>query len=149
MKTKLTICKYFKHVWKCFVWHRDAHWQIIYRVGVFRLIFNRRDLTNTHDILALTACVQKRMAESRVTLRGDIPNRWRSFSSDIRKKWKVRHESPVGVFHPISGHQWKYTKHEWECFNRYQDTKKFLKRVATHFPRRFRCFEILFETRHL
>ena len=51
-KTKLTICKYFKHVWKCFVWHRDAHWEIIYRrrVGVFCLRFNdHRDLTNTQE----------------------------------------------------------------------------------------------------
>ena len=38
-------------------------------MGVFRLIFSHRDLTNTHDIPALAACVQKRMAESRVISR--------------------------------------------------------------------------------
>ena len=127
MKTKLTICKYFKHVWKCFVWHRDAHWQIIYRVGVFRLIFNRWDLTNTHDILALTACVQKRMAESRdsqrwytkqmkelfVWYQEKMKSETRitsgSVSSNIRPPVEV-YKTRVGVFQQISRHKEVFKK---------------------------------------
>jgi len=63
---------------------------------------------NKHARYPSTDCVsvQKRMAESRVTLRGDIPNRWRSVSSDIRKKWKVKHESPVGCFIQYPATSW-------------------------------------------
>ena len=114
-KTKLTICKYFKHVWKCFVWHRDAHWEIIYRrrVGVFRLRFNdHRDLTNTQERKCQiwhpsTDCVCSKtdvgLVESRV----------------ICRLSEVIYQTDEGALRLISGHEKWNTNHQWESFIQY------------------------------
>ena len=55
---------------------------------MFRLIFNHRDLTTTDDIpTLLTACVQKRIAESRV----------------ISRLSEVIYQTDEGAFRLISG----------------------------------------------
>ena len=122
--------------WKCFVWYSiseidqtrtlSQHWLRVFKNGWQNFVWypdSQRWYT-------------KQMKERFVWYQDKIKSETRissgSDSSNIRP--------PVEIYK---------TRVQWECFNWYQDRKKFLERAATHFSCRSRCFEILVETRHL
>ena len=137
-KTKLTICKYLKHVWKCF-----RHRAVIDRSskedewGVFRLIFNHRDLTNTHEIPALWLRVFKNGWQNLV--RYPDSQRWYTKQMKERFVWyqdKMKSETRItsgSVSSNIPRPPVEIYKHEWECFNWYQDTIEVFKKSRDPF----------------
>ena len=89
--------------WECFVWYSITEIQQTRRRGSVK-----------SDIPALTTCVQKRMAESRV----------------ISRLSKVIYQTDEGAFRLISGHEKRNTNHQWECFIQYPSTSGNLQKTS-------------------